>query len=322
MHAPLRFQPLFREYIWGARRLGSVLGKPIGDAPRYAESWEIVDHGADQSIVAEGPLAGRSLSELLRTSAADLLGPELVCNRFPLLLKYLDCDRVLSVQVHPDDTYAQKMTPPDLGKTEAWYIIAAEPGSLIYAGLKQGVGPEELRAACAAGRTDDVLHTLQPSAGDCVFIPAGTVHALGSGLLVAEIQQSSDTTFRLFDWNRVDDTGNARPLHVSQAIEVTDYDRGPVDFQTPQDLASGGQRLVGCDKFFLDRFGGTAATEVGGDNRFRILTVVAGQATIAWGDGNSMALPLGQTALIPAAVGQVTLTGSDPESVVLCMGMP
>ncbi|QDS85920.1 Putative mannose-6-phosphate isomerase YvyI [Rosistilla ulvae] len=322
MQAPLRFQPLFREYIWGARRLGSVLGKPIGDAPRYAESWEIVDHGEDQSIVADGPLAGQSLSDLLRTSAADLLGAELACDRFPLLLKYLDCDRVLSVQVHPDDAYAQKMTPPDLGKTEAWYIIAADPGSLIYAGLKAGVGPEELRAACAAGRTEDVLHTLQPSAGDCVFIPAGTVHALGSGLLVAEIQQSSDTTFRLFDWNRVDDAGNSRPLHVSQAIEVTDYGRGPVEFQKPQSLPTGGQRLVGCDKFFLDRYCGGSQHEVGGDGRFRILTVVTGGASVAWRDGQSMPLPLGQTVLLPASLGQVQLLGGDADTVVLCMGMP
>lgn len=322
MYAPLSFEPLFREYIWGARRLGSVLGKPIGNAPRYAESWEIVDHGDDQSVVAQGPLAGQTLSELLRTQAADVLGPELACDRFPLLLKYLDCDRVLSVQVHPDDAYAQRMTPPDLGKTEAWYIIAAEPGSLIYAGLKSGVGPQELRDACAAGRTEDVLHTLQPSAGDCVFIPAGTVHALGSGLLVAEIQQSSDTTFRLFDWNRVDDAGNSRPLHVSQAIEVTDYQRGPVAFQKPQPLPGGGERLVACDKFILDRYCGASQQRIGGDGRFRILTVVNGSATISWGNGHAMELPLGQTTLLPASLGQTTLTGCDSQSVVLCMGMP
>ena len=181
---PLKFRPIFREYLWGGRRLGEVLAKPIGDAPKYAESWEVVDHGEDQSVVVDGPLAGRTLGELIAEHGSALVG-KVDSRQFPLLLKYLDCNRVLSVQVHPDDVYAQQMSPPDFGKTEAWYIVSAEPDAIIYAGLKDGVTVDDLRAACSEGRTEEVLHQLKPSAGDCVFIPAGTVHALGEGLLVS-----------------------------------------------------------------------------------------------------------------------------------------
>ncbi|MGB1815367.1 MAG: type I phosphomannose isomerase catalytic subunit, partial [Rubripirellula sp.] len=199
---PLTFAPVLKQTIWGGRLLGDHLKKPIGSAADYAESWEVVDHGEDQSIVQNGVLAGKTLKQLIRNNADWLLGSKTGMDSFPLLLKYLDCNRVLSVQVHPDDEYALKMPMPDLGKTEAWYIVAAAPESLIYAGLKEGVDSSTLQAAIKNGTTEDALHSFHPSAGDIVFIPAGTVHALGAGLLVAEIQQSSDTTFRLFDWNR------------------------------------------------------------------------------------------------------------------------
>ena len=185
---PLKFRPVLKQTIWGCRRLGTQLGKPIGDEKNYAESWEIVDHGDDQSVVADGPLKGKTLAQLISdhpdwfpVSGADAAA-------FPLLLKYLDCNRVLSVQVHPDDRYAKAMTPPDLGKTEAWYIVASDPGSLIYAGLKTGVDRQVLQRAVSGGRMEEVLHSFHPAPGDVVFIPAGTVHALGEGLLVAEIQ--------------------------------------------------------------------------------------------------------------------------------------
>ncbi|MEZ6086930.1 MAG: type I phosphomannose isomerase catalytic subunit [Pirellulaceae bacterium] len=345
MDAPLQFKPLFREYIWGARRLGEVLGKPIGTAPRYAESWEIVDHGDEQSIVESGTYQGKTLAQLMQLDPQGLLGAQAVAEGralaadgksvgFPLLLKYLDCDRVLSVQVHPDDAYGRRMSPPDLGKTEAWYIMSAEPESVIYAGLQAGVGPKELRNACDAGRVDDVLHTLRPRAGDCVFIPAGTVHALGSGLLVAEIQQASNTTFRLFDWNRVDDNGNPRPLHVEQAIDVTNFDRGPVAFQSPEPLPDAttsressstrgtGERLVGCDQFVLNRYQGGGSWRVGGNDRFQIITIVGGSARLIWQEDRELKLSLGQTVLLPAAMQPATLMADDPQSTLLVMHLP
>jgi mannose-6-phosphate isomerase len=298
----LRFRPIIKQAIWGGRRLGVQLGKPIGSQSDYAESWEIVDHGADQSIVINGPLAGKSLSQLVTEHGEWLLGSHLAPNalgQFPLLLKYLDCNRVLSVQVHPDDAYGSKMKKPDRGKTEAWYIVAADEGSVIYAGLKQGVDEPRLREAMLAGQTDEVLHSFQPASGDCVFIPTGTVHALGAGLLVAEIQQSSDTTFRLFDWNRVDEHGNSRPLHIEQSLEVTNYQRGPIRPQRTDGKINGWQTLAECDKFvFRSLEQGTA--KIGGDEKFHILTLPCGTATLQ--SGSELAeFQTGESALIPAA---------------------
>ncbi len=297
---PLTFEPIFKRLIWGGRRLGEQLGKPIGEESDYAESWEIVDHGPDQSIVSNGPLAGQSLRQLILDHPSWLLGEALGVGQFPLLLKYLDCNRVLSVQVHPDDAYAAAMEIPDLGKTEAWYIVAAESASLVYAGLKQGVDRAALQAAIRMGEIEQHLHSFHPAAGDIVFIPAGTVHALGAGLLVAEIQQSSDTTFRLFDWNRVDADGNPRQLHLSQGLAVTDYDSGPVAVRRSDQSAQGMQTMVRCDKFVISVINRGSAT-IGGDNKFHVLTVPHGNASLHCGQSLTP-LAAGQSVLLPAAI--------------------
>src|SRR3954465_8905730 len=190
---PLRFAPLFKRYLWGGRRLASLLNKPIGEGDDCAESWEVADHGEDQTVVVGGPLAGMTLAEGLASYGQDLLGRHAPRSRFPLLFKFLDCRRVLSVQVHPGDAAAAKQGPPDLGKTEAWVILAAEPGSLVYAGLKRGFDRAALEREVNRGTTELCLHKFEPQVGDCIFIPAETVHALGAGLVVAEIQQASDT---------------------------------------------------------------------------------------------------------------------------------
>ncbi len=316
---PLRFRPLFKRTIWGGRRLGEQLGKPIGGESDYAESWEVVDHGADQSVVENGPLAGGSLAELIAEHSSWLLGEDHHCREFPLLLKYLDCNRVLSVQVHPDDAYGARMSTPDLGKTEAWYIVASLPDSLVYAGLKSGVDQPTLRRAVEAGETEQLLHSFHPHPGDCVFIPAGTVHALGSGLLVAEIQQSSDTTFRLFDWNRVDAEGKPRTLHVDQALEVTDYRSGPVQPRKSDPAVAGWQCLVECEKFVL-RSLELGDDGVAGDDRFHILTVPRGRASLRFA-GQSMPLATGESVLLPAKMGGVEIS-VDAESTVLDMHLP
>ncbi|WP_182866736.1 type I phosphomannose isomerase catalytic subunit [Rhodopirellula sp. JC639] len=311
---PLKFRPLIKQTLWGGSKLGQLLGKSIGDENNYAESWEIVDHGQDQSVVENGPLAGESLAGLIRTDASWTLGNSTTDAMFPLLLKYLDCNRVLSVQVHPDDAYGQTMEVPDRGKTEAWYVVDAQPGSLIYAGLKRGVDRAALAEAMAAGETNRVLHSFSPSPGDCVFIPAGTVHALGAGLVIAEIQQSSDTTFRLFDWNRVGADGNPRPLHVEQSLEVSDYESGPVAARQSDPAVEGWQRLVACDKFELSSLENGSGT-VGGDERFHILTVPHGTATLRTPD-ESMELSRGQSVLLPAAMPECSIT-CNAESTVL-----
>lgn len=307
----LRFKPVFREYLWGGRRLETVLNKPIGDGPRYAESWEVVDHGEDQSVVAAGPLAGATLGGLVREQGEWLLGSAAAdYDRFPLLLKFLDCQRNLSIQVHPDDARAARLDPPDLGKTEAWYIVDAAAGSRIYAGLKAGVGRADLAAAIDESRILDCLNQLEPQPGDCVFIPAGVVHALGEGLLVAEIQQASDTTYRLDDWGRVGADGKPRALHVEAGLEATDYGHGPVQAAQPRRINELTELLVECDKFVLKRHRFSATPiRLGGDQQFHILTVVEGAAELQL-DGQTTPLPLGQSVLIPAASDPGTLSGA------------
>ena len=315
---PLRFHPLIKRTIWGGRRLGDCLGKPVGSASDYAESWEIVDCGEDQSVVMEGDLAGRTLSQLLATHRQSLIGDTCDYPSFPLLLKYLDCNRVLSVQVHPDDHYGQAMPTPTLGKTEAWYIVAAEADSLIYAGLKEGISRRELSEAVEAGQTEQVLHSFRPAAGDCLYIPAGTVHALGAGLLVAEIQQTCNTTFRLFDWNRVDHAGKARALHIQQALDVTDYEQGPVHPRRVDLVSAGWQNLVECDKFIL------RSLELGEDGfdggRFHLITVPRGRAELTC-DGATLVLNTGESVLVPACAKRVDVLGGS-ETTVLDMFVP
>jgi mannose-6-phosphate isomerase len=317
---PLRFEPVFRRYLWGGRRLATLLGKPIGEGEDYAESWELVDHGEDQSVVSAGPLAGVTLHELVDRHGGELFGSHGPQTQFPLLFKFLDCNRTLSVQVHPNDEQAARLDPPDLGKTEAWVVLAAEPGSKIYAGLKSGVTREELAAAVAAGTCEECLHEFEPCVGDCVFIKAGTVHALGAGLVIAEIQQASDTTFRLFDWNRVDAQGKPRPLHIQQSLEVTDYQRGPVDPQGARRVSDNRERLAECDKFVLDRLRISAPHAIGGDDRFHFLVPLAGAITIG-SDPAAETMTLGNTCLLPAEAGNVEVIPRD-EAVVLDIYLP
>jgi mannose-6-phosphate isomerase len=301
---PFRLRPIFQEYLWGGRRLGSLLGKKIGPGPTYAESWETVDHPDGQSVVLNGALAGHTLGDLAAHYPDELYGHGVAPTRFPLLLKYLDAQKTLSVQVHPNDAQAALQTPPDLGKTEAWVVLAAEPGSLIYAGLQAGIDRAGLAEAVAAGRCDRVLHSFEPRPGDCVFIPAGTVHALGEGLLIAEVQQASNTTFRLFDWNRLDKDGLPRPLHVERSLAVTDYARGPVKPQQPATIGPGRERLVSCDKFVLDRLTpDSSPLSPEGPSGFRLLTVLAGEATVSGSEFDER-LKLGDTLLIPAAAAE------------------
>ena len=222
-------------------------------------------------------------------------------------MKFLDAAAVLSVQVHPHDEHAAEMTPPDFGKTEAWVILAADPGSKIYAGLRPGVDREKLAAAIAEGTCERLLYHFQPRPGDCLFIPAGTVHALGGGMLVAEIQQSSDTTFRLFDWNRVGPDGQPRALHVEQGLAVVDFQRGPIAPQQPRSTdRPWASRLVECDKFVIDRWDFDQPQTIGGDQRFHIVCVLEGAVRIA-GDPHAEPLTKGSTALLPACLDGVEL---------------
>jgi mannose-6-phosphate isomerase len=307
---PLRFEPRFRHYLWGGRRLETILGKTLDEGKQVAESWEVVDHGEDQSIVAEGPLRGRSLGELRQRFSEPLFGRHAPLERFPLLFKFLDAQQNLSVQVHPDDATAARLVPPDYGKTEAWVVLHAEPESLIYAGLKRGFDRAALEREVHRGTAHLCLHSFHPQAGDCVFIPAGVVHALGAGLVIAEIQQSSDTTYRLYDWNRVGPDGQPRPLHVQQALAVIDYDYGPVQPQQPQASERPfSERLVSCDKFVLERGTLRGTATLGGDQRFHIVSVLSGNLSLQ-SDDAEVSLDRGQTALLPACL-KIQLSAAD-----------
>lgn len=313
---PLRFQPLFRRYLWGGRRLQTQLGKPIGDGDDYAESWEVVDRKADQSVVQYGPRAGQTLHQLLTECGPELLGCHAGLTSFPLLFKFLDCNRVLSVQVHPNDAQASLLDPPDQGKTEAWVVMDAAPGSRIYAGLRPGVDRKILADAIATGNVESCLASFEPQAGDCLFIPAGLVHALGAGLLVAEIQQSSDATFRLFDWNRVDKNGKSRPLHIAESLDSIRFDLGEGRPLVPVPTADRArQQLVRCDKFVLDRLLLNQSHEVGGDDRFHLLAVLSGTVYIE-DDPAEAPLAAGGTLLAPAACGRVQLNAAETATVL------
>ncbi|MCH2127278.1 MAG: class I mannose-6-phosphate isomerase [Pirellulaceae bacterium] len=307
---PLRFRPIFRQYLWGGRRLATVLGKSLGEGDTFAESWEIVDHGTDQSQVEFGPLVGATLGRLVQDHGKDLLGRHAPQKTFPLLLKFLDAQRDLSVQVHPDDSQAQLLNPPDLGKTEAWVILDVMPGSHLFAGLKPGIDRQNLTKAIATGQIVNCLHRVEPKVGDCYFIEAGTVHALGAGLMVVEIQQASDTTYRLFDWNRVTADGQPRPLHVTEALEAIKFSLGPVHAQRPQPTADAEiQQLVSCQHFVIDRWHFTGLKTLPLNRSCHLLSVLEGSVHVEH-DPSGLALNRGQSILLPACCKAVQVKAS------------
>jgi mannose-6-phosphate isomerase len=321
---PLRFEPILKRLIWGGRRLGTILHKPIGPERDYAESWEVADHREDVSRVAEGLLAGSTLRDLIRRLGPSLLGPALGPQRqFPLLVKFLDANQVLSVQVHPDDVLGRRLAN-DNGKTETWVIIHAEPGSVIYAGLRPGIGREEFAAALEAGEVEPLLHRFPARPGDCVLIPAGTVHAIGAGVLLAEIQQMSDATFRVYDWGRVGPDGRPRTLHIAEALEATDFTRGPVNPLVPslEPIEAGlRERLAHCPYFTLERLRLSRPARVGSAERFTLLLGLGGRADIRHA-GVDHRLEFGQTLLLPASLGQCEIVPREGEATVLTCVVP
>ena len=325
---PLTFEPILKSLIWGGRRLGSILHKAIGPGDRYAESWEISDHRDDVSKVNAGPLKGTGLRDLIRERGDDLLGKgrsRLKPQQFPLLVKFLDANDVLSVQVHPDDELGPRLAN-DNGKTETWVIVHAEPGSLIYAGLKPGVTRERFAIMLDWGIVEPLLHRFEAKAGDCIMIPAGTVHAIGAGVVLAEIQQMSDATFRVHDWGRVGPDGVPRQLHIAEALEATHFDEGPVSplKVVAEELADGSgtrERLSRCDYFALERIHLRGSTRIGADDRFTIVIGLGGEADLCYHE-NRTRVKLGQTVLIPASVGPCEVKPRSGEAILLTCIVP
>ena len=314
---PLTFSPLVKRIRWGGRRLGTVLKKPIGPEDDYAESWEVVDHGDDQSVVADGPHRGKALAEVVRDHGEALFGHGHGRDQFPLLIKFLDASDRLSVQVHPDDALAKRHDPTELGKTEAWVILDAADNAVLWCGLKDGIDEGDVRAALADDEMARVLNEIPVAAGDCIFIPAGTVHAIGEGILLAEVQQSSDLTFRFYDWGRVGADGQPRQLHIEESIEATDFARGPVGPVQPRPLDSDleGQtreHLVACEFFEMTRREASQSFAYPSDGELRVVMVLDGQGTLAAEGIEDVTLQAGQTVLLPAERDAVQVTVDRP----------
>ncbi len=301
----LKFIPILKRLRWGGRRLGDLLGKSIGPDADYAESWEICDHGIDQSVVADGPWSGWSLQRLVREQGIALLGRQAGILQFPLLIKFLDARDRLSVQVHPNDDQARRLDPGERGKTEAWVILEAGPESCVYAGLRPTVDESRLRRAAKQGSIADCLHRVPVTTGDCLFIPAGTVHAIGEGIVLAEVQQSSDVTYRLFDWNRTGSDGIPRPLHLEQALACIDFSRGPVNKITPVMAAKPGphcEEIVKCRYFTIRRHTSAEPITISDDRRCHVIMVLGGALHYAGMEPEGRrTLAVGATALIPAS---------------------
>jgi len=328
---PLTFEPVFKDYIWGGRNLESKLGRSLPPGI-VAESWEISGHPSASTQVDYGPLAGQSLPQVLDRLQEKLVGSRsqamLDRGKFPLLIKLLDANRPLSVQVHPDDAYANLHENGDLGKTEMWYILQAEPGAELIYGLKAGATPDSFRANLEAGTLEQCLHRLPVKAGDTIFIPTGSVHALLSGAVLTEIQQNSDTTYRVYDWNRMGADGKPRPLHIDKALDVINFEQiepGPV---TPRLIAEGkGLRrelLVTCPYFSIEKFSieqeGTVFKGLCDGSTFEIWGVMSGSGRITW-SGNPLSLAAVRYGLLPASLGQFQVEASEP-SVLLRVYVP
>jgi mannose-6-phosphate isomerase len=241
---------------------------------------------------------------------------------FPWLIKLLDARDWLSVQVHPDDETARRLRPGECGKTEAWLVLDAAPGSRVWAGLLPGVDEPALREALRRGTVADCLHSFVPRPGDCVFLSAGTVHAVGGGVLLAEVQQTSDATFRLFDWDRRDEQGKIRPLHIQEALASIDWRQGPVHPVPVPGLRDGpGQRrrlpLARCRYFHLDYVEDTGPFTCGGQGRLQALLVVRGRGRLV-SVGGDEALAVGQTWVLPAAMPAAECVPESDLGAVLC----
>jgi mannose-6-phosphate isomerase len=311
MH-PLQFRPILKRMRWGGRRLGTLLNKSLGEGSDYAESWEIADCGGDQTTVVGGPYQGWTLRRLVETHGTALLGLQSAADHFPLLIKFLDAHDRLSLQVHPNDEQARRLGRGPRGKTEAWLVLFAEPHARLFTGLKSGVDRAAFLRSLDQNRIEECLHGYEVHPGDCVHVPAGTVHAIGEGVVLAEIQQASDVTFRIDDWGRLDADGKPRALHREEALECIDFERGPVDPVTPHvhpDSEHQVEDLVACPYFELHRHKVTSSWQLPADERFRILMPLEGHLEVHSGDWRRT-VGLGNTLLIPACLEDVSVAAT------------
>ncbi len=310
---PITFRPHYMERVWGGRELERVYGRTLPDPNQpFGESWEIVDRETEQSVVDGGEFSGRTLHDLWQNQRAEVFGEGYQEHpRFPILIKVLDARDDLSIQVHPPADLAAELGGEP--KTEMWFIADCNPGAKLYVGLKQGVTRADFELAISGGTVEDCVHAVVPKPGESIFIESGRLHAIGAGFLIHEIQQNSDTTYRVFDWNRVGLDGKPRELHVTESLASIDFG----DFEPGMDTPDG-DNLATCPYFKTDRLflaeGGSIGNPI--DDRFAILSVVEGELESSggriFGKGQFLLVPRGGkplTAKTKATVLQVSLPG-------------
>ena len=305
---PLTFDPIFKDYIWGGRNLESQLGRKIPDGT-IAESWEIAGHKNGSSTVRQGPLMGKTLPAVQELLGEALVGSRnrnaLERGRFPLLIKLLDANRWLSVQVHPDDAYGLA-NENDFGKTEMWVVLYAEPDAEIVFGFRAGIDQQGFVNAVATGKIDETLHRIAIKAGNVIFVPAGSIHALGPGAIVAEIQQNSDTTYRIHDW------GRDRETHIKKALEVLDFGLIEPKPVIPTVISSNGlhrEEIGHSAYFYTERLsiptGGVFRGKCSGET-YEIWGVLSGSIRVEW-SGEPLQIKAVDWVLLPAALGEFTI---------------
>lgn len=313
---PLLFEPVLKSYLWGGRNLAGI-GRALPPAGIVAESWEIAGHADGDTAVINGPYAGLTLTELHAELGLDLIGERNAWaqarDKFPLMVKLIDAEQPLSVQVHPNDAYAQMHEGNELGKTELWVVLKARPGAELILGVAAGTTREAFRAGIVESRLEPYLHRLPVKTGDHVSVPSGTLHAIMDGLLIAEIQQNSNTTYRVYDWGRVDADGRLRSLHVEKALDVIDFDQVEPGICPAALVAEGaGVRRweLGRNRYFV-----VERVELAPGAVFRgrcdgatleIWGAVAGRAAV-----NGVALDAVRFALLPAALGEFEIVADE-----------
>ena len=325
----LKFDSFLRPQVWGGDALGRYLGKPVsGDVP-IGEAWEVSGIPEHPSVVQGGVFSGQTLTELWASHSQDLAGGVTESPTFPLFVKWLDCREFLSVQVHPNDTLAREMLGQVSGKSEAWVVVHAEPTARVYAGLRSGVTRDELQSRLEAGTVSQCLHSFVPTVGDCISLPAGTVHSAGGGVVFAEVQQPSDTTFRLFDWNRVGLDGQPRPLHLDMALKSIMWPQGPVSPTIPIPLncqpGVDGEVLLQTLAFRLERYSIRGPWSQPYSGEMTIWMVTDGSAILnGTGDAPHQILQRGSTVLIPAAARGLSWAAADADTPcrLLCIRLP
>lgn len=302
----ITFTPLYMTRVWGGRSLEASYDRILPDQQPYGESWEISDRPEEQSVVSDGPLAGKTLHELWNEHREEIFGSGLKGERFPLLVKILDARDDLSIQVHPPTHLAASLGGEP--KTEMWYIADCDPGAQLYLGLKNGVDRETFERSLTDGSVAEKVHAVKPQAGESIFIPSGRLHAIGAGFLIYEIQQNSDTTYRVFDWNRVGLDGVPRDLHVEQSMQSIDFD----DFEPEMDQPDG-KTLASCEFFQVDQLELKSGEHVENTNdRFSIITVISGELKSETGrlfsKGDFLILPRGKSRLAATSSAKVLQT--------------